>query len=259
LEWSFQGITFLKESISKKQQKAPSKYSETYTSKPKPKPKKIVVQNVAKDSNSSTDSDKNFEDLIRESVNEAIKREKELPTYNPVINNYDYYDYNEEEEEEEQVSKNSKKNKNKIKKKPATNIAKKGDFPTLGGDNSGPPTISKGNQPADFPPTQKVPTQKDFPGLPSSGLTVKNPPQSRKEKRNNKNQHKNQPKKPNDDGTYLLVQADEPKGKNEPISYVIVDDNPFGMQAKKSQKNRNKNENNQPVMKYASPDLEQGK
>jgi hypothetical protein len=241
----------------------PSKYSETYTSKPKLKPKKIVVQNVAKDSNSSTDSDKNFEDLIRESVNEAIKREKELPTYNPVINNYDYYDYNEEDEEQEQVSKNSKKNKNKIKKKPATNIARKGDFPALGGDSNGPLNVTKGSQPVDYPPAQKVPTQKDFPGLPISEPVVKNPPQSRKEKRNNKNQHKNQdknqPKVPNDNGTYLLVQAEEPKGKNEPVSYVIVDDNPFGMQAKKSQKNRNKNENNQPVMKYAFPDLEQGK
>jgi hypothetical protein len=218
-----------------------------------------VVQNVAKDSNSSTDSDKNFEDLIRESVNEAIKREKELPTYNPVINNYDYYDYDEEDEEEEQVPKHSNKNKNKIKKKPATNIARKGDFPSLGGDSSGPPTISKVKQPTDFPPKIKVPTPKDFPGLPDSGLTVKNPPQSRKEKRNNKNQHKNQQMKPKDEGTYLLVQAEEPKGKNEPISYVVVDDNPFGMQAKKSQKNRNKNENNQPIVKYDSPALEQGK
>lgn len=228
-----------------------TKYNETYT-KPKPKPKKVVVATVPKDSDSSSDSDKNFQDLIRESVKEAIKREKELPTYNPVIHNYDYYDEEEEEEEQEQVY----KNKNKPKKAPARNIAKKGDFPTLGGGNGGPPTISK-SKPVEFPP-KRIPTEKDFPSLQGGGLVSKDPPQTRKEKRNKKPENKG-PKVPNDGGTYLLVQPEEPKNRNEPISYVIVDDNPFAMKAKKSQKNKDKNESSKPVMKNDFPNLEQGK
>lgn len=231
-----------------------TKFNETYT-KPKPKPKKVVVATVTKDSDSSSDSDKNFEDLIRESVKEAIKREKELPTYNPVIHNYDYYDEDEEEEEQEQVNNNNNKRKNKAKKAPARNIAKKGDFPTLGGGSGGPPTISK-SKPVDFPP-KRIPTEKDFPSLQGGGLVSKDPPQSRKEKRNKKPQNKG-PKVPNDGGTYLLVQPEEPKNRNEPMSYVIVDDNPFAMKAKKSQKHKDKNESSKPA-NNDFPKLEQGK